>query len=111
MIIKSLFYMTEDAWIESPFYCDYGYNILFGKGFYINHGCTLLDVGKITSGLEFAKPISVGNHVWFGANVTICPSVTMGDNVVIGAGGVVTKNRPSNTVRVGSPVKVIRENK
>ncbi len=136
-IIKTLFNMPEEAWIESPFNCDYGYNISFGKGFYINHGCTLLDAAKITfgndcllapgvvistaghpldpeeraSGSEFAKAINVGNDVWFGANVTVCPGVTIGDNVVIGAGSVVTKDLPSNSVCVGSPAKVIRENK
>ncbi|MCZ2723143.1 sugar O-acetyltransferase [Marinomonas sp. 15G1-11] len=134
-IIRALFSMTDEAWIESPFHCDYGYNIRFGKGFYINHGCTLLDAALITfgdncllapgvvistaghpldateraSGLEFAKAITIGNDVWFGANVTVCPGVTIGNNVVIGAGSVVTKDLPSNTVCVGSPAKVIRE--
>lgn len=135
-IIQQLFAMPSAAWIESPFNCDYGYNISYGEGFYVNHGCTFLDAAKISfgkhcllaphvvistaghpldpqeraSGLEFAQPITVGDHVWFGANVTVCPGVTIGNNVVIGAGSVVNKDLPDNTVCVGVPAKPIRAN-
>lgn len=134
-VIADIFRTESDAWIESPFQCDYGYNISFGKGFYVNHGCTLLDAAPIrfgdncllapgvvlstaghpleadvrASGLEFAQAITVGNDVWFGANVVVCPGVTIGDNVVIGAGSVVVKDLPSNSVCVGAPAKVIRQ--
>jgi len=134
-VIRQLFSTSTDAWIESPFHCDYGYNISFGKGFYINHGCTLLDAAKISfgdncllapnvvistaghpldpieraSGFEFAKAITIGNDVWFGANVTVCPGVNIGNNVVIGAGSVVNKNLPDNTVCVGVPAKPIKD--
>ena len=133
-IVKQLFSGSASAWIESPFNCDYGYNISFGNGFYINHGCTLLDAAKISfgnncllapnvvistashpldveqraAGIEFAKAITVGNDVWFGANVTVCAGVTIGNNVVIGAGSVVTKDLPDNTVCVGSPAKPVK---
>ncbi|PSW22068.1 sugar O-acetyltransferase [Photobacterium sanctipauli] len=133
-IINDLLERESDAWIESPFNCDYGYNIKAGKGFYANHGCTILDCAPITigdncllapgvviataghpldpveraSGDEFAYAITIGNDVWLGANVTVCPGVTIGDNVVIGAGSVVTKDLPANTVCVGSPAKPIR---
>ncbi|OAN10950.1 galactoside O-acetyltransferase [Photobacterium jeanii] len=133
-IVDELLGYVSDAWLESPFHCDYGYNIKVGEGFYANHGCTILDGAPVrfgdncllapgvviataghpldpvtrAAGDEFAKPITVGNDVWFGANVTVCPGVTIGDNVVIGAGSVVTKDLPANTVCVGSPAKPIK---
>lgn len=134
-LISELLGQESDACLESPFNCDYGYNIKAGKGFYANHGCTILDCAPIhigdncllapgvviataghpldpverASGEEFAKSITIGNDVWFGANVTVCPGVTIGDNVVVGAGSVVNKDLPSNTVCVGSPAKPIKE--
>lgn len=133
-LINELLGYNSDAWIESPFNCDYGYNIKVGSGFYINHGCTILDAAPVTigdncllapgvvistaghpldpveraRGDEFAQAITIGNDVWFGANVTVCPGVTIGDNVVVGAGSVVVKNLPANSVCVGSPAKPIR---
>lgn len=121
--------------ITAPFYCDYGSNISIGDNFYTNHNCTILDGAKVTfgdnvfiapncvfstaghaidaeqraKGLEIAKPISVGNNVWFGANVTVLPGVTIGDNTIIGAGSVVNKDIPSDVVAVGNPCKVIRK--
>ncbi|MGF1693276.1 sugar O-acetyltransferase [Photobacterium kagoshimensis] len=134
LLINTLLDRASDAWIESPFNCDYGYNIKVGKGFYVNHGCTILDGAPVVfgdncllapgvviataghpldpveraSGDEFAKAITVGNDVWFGANVTVCPGVTIGDSVVIGAGSVVTKDLPAKSVCVGSPAKPVR---
>ncbi|MGF1748426.1 sugar O-acetyltransferase [Vibrio cionasavignyae] len=125
-----------DAWIEPPFYCDYGYNISLGKSFYCNHGCMILDGAKVTigdnclfgpnvviatpghpldpeeraRGDEYARAITIGNNVWLGANVTVCPGVSIGDNVVVGAGSVVVKDLPSNTVCVGTPAIVKRSN-
>ncbi|KLV03717.1 galactoside O-acetyltransferase [Photobacterium aquae] len=133
-LINELLTQPCDAWVESPFNCDYGYNIKVGSGFYANHGCTILDCAPITignncllapgvviataghpldpveraSGEEFAKAITIGNNVWLGANVTVCPGVTIGDNVVVGAGSVVTKDLPPNTVCVGVPAKAVR---
>lgn len=125
----------ENTWIEANFFCDYGYNIIIGDNFYANHNCVILDCAEVSfgdnvfigpncgfytaghplnaaqrnSGLEFAKPIKVGNNVWIGGNVCVMPGVTIGDNVVIGGGSVVTKDIPSGTVAVGNPCKVIRE--
>ena len=125
----------ENTWLEANFFCDYGYNIIIGDNFYANHNCVILDCAEVTfgdnvfigpncgfytaghplnaeqrnSGLEFAKPIKVGNNVWIGGNVCVMPGVTIGDNVVIGGGSVVTKDIPSGTVAVGNPCKVIRE--
>lgn len=120
--------------IESPIHCDYGYNIELGENFYMNVGCVILDEAKVAfgdnvfiapncafytaghpldieqrnAGLEYARPISVGNNVWIGGNVVVLPGVTIGDNCVIGAGSVVTKDIPSNSLAVGNPCKVIR---
>ena len=120
--------------IEQPFMCDYGYNIEIGENFYANHNLIILDANKVkfgdnvfiapncgfytaghpldaekrNQGLEYAKPIEIGNNVWIGGNVAVLPGVKIGDNVVIGAGSVVTKDIPSNVVAVGNPCKVIK---
>ncbi len=135
-LIKKLFAKTGNNFIiEQPFQCDYGYNIEVGDNFYANHGLIILDPGKVTfgdnvfigpncgfytpqhpldsetraTGLEYAFPIKVGNNVWFGGNVIVMPGVNIGDNTVIGAGSVVTKDLPSNVIAAGNPCKVIRE--
>ena len=125
----------ETFYIEQPFICDYGYNIEIGKNFYANHNLVILDGNKVefgdnvfvapncafytaghpldykerNKGLEYAKPIKVGNNVWIGGNVTVLPGVSIGDNVVIGAGSVVTKDIPSNVIAIGNPCRVIKE--
>lgn len=121
--------------ITAPFYCDYGFNISIGENFYTNHNVTILDGARVTfgdnvfiapncvfstavhaidseqrnKGLEIALPITVGDSVWFGANVSVLPGVTIGSNTIIGAGSVVTKNIPDGVVAVGNPCKVIRK--
>lgn len=134
-ILKKIFARTDgDFFITSPFWCDYGYNIYIGKNFYTNHNCVILDCAKVcfgdnvfiapnccfstaghpidaeqrNRGLEIALPINIGNNVWIGANVTVLPGVTIGDNCVIGAGSVVNKDIPSGVVAVGNPCKVLR---
>lgn len=134
-LIKKILGSTgNNLLIEPNFWCDYGYNISVGENFYMNHNSVILDCAKVTfgdnvfiapncgfytaghpldferrnKGLEFAKPIKVGNNVWIGGNVTVLPGVTIGDNVVIGAGSVVTKDIPSNTVAYGNPCKVVK---
>lgn len=127
--------MGKDTVITPPFWCDYGYNISVGDGFYSNHGMIILDGAKVTfgdnvfvapnccfttaehaidpemrkSGIEIAKPITIGNNVWIGAHSTILAGVEIGDNTVIGAGSVVTKSIPSGVVAVGVPCRVLRE--
>ena len=135
-IIKKLFSKTGNEFMIMPnFYCDYGFNIEIGEKFYSNHNLVILDANKVefgdnvfigpncgfytsghpldyqtrNKGLEYAKPIKVGSNVWIGVNVCVMPGVTIGDNVVIGAGSVVNKDIPSNCVTVGNPCKVIKE--
>lgn len=121
--------------ILSPFLCDYGDFITLGDNFFANYNCQILDGGKITfgdnvligpnctftsvshtldpsqrlEGLQIFLPITVGNNVWFGSNVTVLGGVTIGDNSVIAAGSVVTRNIPANSFAAGVPCKVIRE--
>lgn len=127
--------MGKEAVFTPPFWCDYGYNITVGDYFYANHNLVIQDGAKVTfgdhvfiapnccfttaehptdpeqrkSGLEIAKPITVGNNVWIGAGSTLLAGVTIGDNTVIGAGSVVTKSIPANVVAVGVPCRVLRE--
>ena len=135
-ILKKLLGKTgEHPHIEPNFFCDYGYNIEVGNNFYANHNLVILDCAKVkmgnnvfigpncgiytachptnstkrNSGIEFAKPITIGNNVWIGGNVCIMAGVTIGDNVVIGAGSVVTKNIPANKIAVGNPCKPIKD--
>lgn len=122
-ILEKLFQKRIDTvLIEPNFYCDYGFNIHLGKNFYSNHNNVFigpncgfytsghpLDYKTRNKGLEYAKPIKVGNNVWFGGNVCVLPGVTIWDNVVIGAGSVVNKDIPSNVVAVGNPCKVVKE--
>lgn len=125
----------EGCYIKSPFICEYGDYISLGRNFFANYNCKLIDGGKITfgddvlvgpdctfvtaihptdpkkrlAGYQRFAPITVGNNVWFGAGVTVCPGVSIGDNSVIGAGSVVVKDIPANCVAVGNPCKVIRK--
>ncbi|MGG5343010.1 chorismate mutase [Enterococcus sp. AZ192] len=123
------------SYIEPTINFDYGFNIHVGKNFYANFNSIFLDVCPITigdncmfgpnaqlytathplhpvkrnSGLEFGKPITLGNNVWLGGGVVITPGVTLGDNVVVAAGSVVTKSFPANCVIGGNPAKVLKE--
>lgn len=126
---KGNFFLTP------PFYCDYGYNISVGENFYANHNLIILDGNKVrfgdnvfiapsctfstaghpidkkrrNKGLEYAHPITVGDDVRFGANVTVLPGVKIGSNVVIGAGSLVNKDIPDNSLALGNPCKVVRK--
>ncbi len=127
--------MGKDTTVNTPFWCDFGYNTTVGDYFFANHNCQILDGGKVTfgnhvfiapnclfttaehaidaeqrnAGLEVALPITVGDNVWFGAGVTVLGGVTIGDNTVIAAGSVVTHDIPSGVVAAGVPCRVLRE--
>ncbi len=126
---------STDLIIQPPFYCDYGYNLRIGMGVFFNFNCTALDVTTITigngtligpnvqlytalhpmsateraTGLEFARPIRIGDDVWIGGGAIICPGVTIGDRAVIGAGSIVTKDIPSDVFAAGNPCRVVRK--
>jgi maltose O-acetyltransferase len=121
--------------IKSPFLCDYGAHIRIGRNGFVNYGCVFLDCNLITigddaqigpgvhiytalhpvdaetrrSGMEAAKPVTIGHNVWLGGRSVICPGVTIGDNSVIGAGSVVVRDIPANRVAVGNPCRIIRK--
>lgn len=124
----------KNCFIEPNFRCDYGINIEIGDNFYANFDCIILDCAKVTignnvmfgprvnlftaghpldaeirnSGLEIAHPITIEDNVWLGGNVTVLPGVTISKNSVVGAGTVVTKDVPENSIVVGNPGRVIR---
>lgn len=135
-ILKKIFgHMGDNVTVNTPFWCDYGYNTTVGDYFFANHNCQILDGGKVTfgdhvfiapnclfttaehaldaeqrnAGLEVALPITIGNNVWIGAGTIVLGGVSIGDNTVIGAGSVVTKSIPSNVIAVGVPCRVLRE--
>ena len=126
--------LGADLWLQPPFYCDYGSNIKVGEKVFFNFNCVVLDVAQVivgsrtlfgpnvqvytathpinhkerASGLEYAKPIYIGDDVWIGGSAVICPGVSIGDRSVIGAGSVVTKDIPADVFAAGNPCKVIR---
>ena len=135
-LLKKLLGKTgENLIVEPPFTCDYGYNIEVGENFYANVNLVILDGAKVRIGdnafiapnvgiytaghpihpdsrnsmYEYGIPVSIGDNCWLGGNTIVCPGVKIGNNVVIGAGSVVTKDIPANSLAVGNPCKVIRQ--
>lgn len=134
-IVRTGIKHKENIYFEPPFHCEYGNHIEVGENFYANVNCIMLDVGKITigdnvlfgpnvsiytaghpihpesrnSGYEYGIPVTIGSNVWIGGSCVILPGVSIGNNVVIGAGSVVTKDIPDNVCAAGNPCRVIRE--
>lgn len=134
-IVKELLGKSDNAFINPPFYCDYGSHIEVGKNFFANYNCTIIDVAKVVIGdncqmapnvsiytaghpvhpvsrnslYEYGIGITIGDNVWIGGNTVILPNVHIGSNTVIGAGSVVTKDIPDWVVAAGNPCKVIRK--
>lgn len=133
-ILARLMGRPHNAHFEPPFFCDYGRNIHVGDNCFANHNLVILDCAPVTlgdnvligpntvisaashpidpvarnAGVFEALPITIGSNVWIGANVTILHGVTIGDNCTIGAGSVVAKDIPANSVAVGNPCRVVR---
>ncbi|MFP8962214.1 sugar O-acetyltransferase [Streptomyces nanhaiensis] len=127
--------LGEGAEVRPPLYVDYGYRITIGPGTFVNFGAVMLDVAPVSIGAdvqigpnvqlltpthpldperrrakwEAAEPVTVGDNVWLGGGVIVCPGVTVGENTVVGAGAVVTRDLPANVVAVGNPARVVRE--
>jgi maltose O-acetyltransferase len=121
--------------VRPPVYVDYGSNVTLGTGVFVNFGCQLADVARITIGdgvqigpnvqlltpihpleprrrrdrWETAAPIVIGDNVWIGGGAIVCPGVTIGTDTVVGAGAVVTRDLPSGVLAVGNPARVVRE--
>ena len=124
----------EKVVVKSPFRCDYGRHIAIGAGTFVNYDCVMLDVVPIRigaacqiatcvqlltathpldsterrTGWEYGEPITIGDNVWLGGGVIVCPGVTIGDDTVVGAGAVVTQDLPSGVLAVGNPARVMR---
>lgn len=127
--------LGEGAFVKPPLFVDYGENLHVGPRTFVNYNLTALDVAEIRIGadcqigpnvqlltpthpvaptprrdkLEAARPITIGDNVWLGGGVIVCPGVTIGDNTVVGAGSVVVRDLPANVLAVGSPARVVRE--
>jgi len=133
-ILRELFGRGGDtAWLQPPFFCDYGSNIELGERVFFNFNCVVLDVAKVVVGdytlfgpavqiytathpfdaqlrrrQEFAKPIEIGSDVWIGGGAIVCPGVRIGSRSVIGAGSVVTRDIPDDVFAARNPCRVIR---
>ena len=134
-IVEELLGKSDRAFINPPFYCDYGSHIEVGKNFFANYNCTVIDVAKVRIGdncqfapnvaiytaghplhpvsrnslYEYGISVTIGDNVWIGGNTVVLPGVHIGSNTVIGAGSVVTKDIPSNVLAAGNPCRIIRK--
>jgi maltose O-acetyltransferase len=135
LLVQLLGEVGEQVTIRPPVYFDYGYQTSIGRGTFINHDAVILDVGRVTigadvqmgpriqlltplhpmdaaertEGWESQEPITIGDRVWLGGGVIVCPGVTIGEDSVIGAGAVVTRDVPARVFAAGNPCRVIRE--
>ncbi len=134
MLAKMLGHVGFGAWVEAPVYVDYGWNVSLGDRAFLNFGCVLLDCAPITvgagsligpgvqlcaaahpvdpderrRGVEYAQPISVGDNVWIGAGTIVSAGVAIGNDTVVGAGSVVVRDLPSGVLAAGTPARVLR---
>ncbi|PDT03975.1 maltose acetyltransferase [Rhizobium chutanense] len=131
--LRALFAGTaQDVFIEAPFHCSYGINIVLGERVYFNAGCTILDSGRVTigdrtmfgpgvqiycaehhrdaalrsQGIEIARPVTIGPDVWIGGGAIVLGGVTIGERAIVGAGAVVTKDVPAGVTVVGNPARI-----
>ncbi|MGJ8655495.1 MAG: sugar O-acetyltransferase [Akkermansiaceae bacterium] len=134
-LLHQLLGYPTNASIQPPFHCDYGTNITLGNNVFLNFNCVILDVAKVTigdntligpsvqiytathpidaaerrTGIESAKPITIGADVWIGGAAIINPGITIGDRSIIGAGSVVTKDIPPDVIAAGTPARIIKQ--
>jgi maltose O-acetyltransferase len=132
LLVERLAAVGDGAMIRPPFHCDYGFNIRLGAGAFLNFNCVILDVVEVTigdrsqigpgvqiltaehprdparraSGLEFGRPVRIGRNVWIGAGAIVLPGVYIGDDALVGAGSVVTRNVPAGVAAFGNPARV-----
>lgn len=125
----------RDAWIEPPFYCDYGSQVTIGAGVFVNFGGVFLDPAPIVigdgaqlgpnvqlltadhprdaatraAGPELGRAITIGSRCWLGGGVIVCPGVTIGEDTIVGAGSVVVRDLPARVVAAGNPCRIVRE--
>ncbi|HYZ39483.1 MAG TPA: sugar O-acetyltransferase [Stellaceae bacterium] len=137
LLLERLAVVGEGTVVRPPFYCDYGFNISLGAGVFLNFNCVILDVVAVTigdqtqigpcvqiltadhprdaavraSGLELGRPIRIGRNVWIGGGAVILPGVTIGDDAIIGAGSIVTRDVPTGATAFGNPARVRAGNK
>jgi maltose O-acetyltransferase len=133
LLIEGLGHVGADVTIRAPFHCDYGYNIHLDDGVFVNFGCVILDVVTVRIGagtqigpgvqiltadhprvtaaraqmLEFGRPITIGCNVWIGGSAIILPGITIGDDAIIGAGSVVTRDVAANVTVAGNPARAL----
>lgn len=131
MLRELLGEVGADVDIRPPFFCDYGYNIRMERGVFLNYNCVILDVTVVVigegtqigsavqiltadhprdpqerrAGLEYGRPVTIGSNVWIGSGALILPGVSVGDDAIIGAGSVVTRNVPSGATVAGNPAR------
>ena len=127
--------VADDAWIEPPFFCDYGTQISLGAGVFVNFGAVFLDPASITigagaqlgpnvqlltadhprdaatraAGPELGRAIAIGSRCWLGGGAIVCPGVTIGEDTIVGAGSVVVRDLPARVIAAGNPARVVRE--
>ncbi|WP_454685277.1 sugar O-acetyltransferase [Ancylobacter moscoviensis] len=137
LVREGLGSVGERTGIRPPFHCDYGFNIHLGSGVFLNFDCVVLDVARVTigdgteigpgvhiytadhprdpevrrSGLEYGRPVHIGRNVWIGGKAIILPGVTIGDDALVGAGAVVTRDVPAGATVVGNPARVVAPRK
>lgn len=133
LLAEGLGSVGERTGIRPPFHCDYGFNIHLGTGVFLNFDCVILDVVAVRIGdgteigpgthiysadhprdpdarrlgLEFGRPVTIGRNVWIGGKAILLPGVTIGDDAVIGAGAVVTRDIPAGATAVGNPARIL----
>jgi maltose O-acetyltransferase len=134
LLAEAMDAVGEGVVVRPPFFCDYGYNIRLGSGVFLNFNCVILDVVAVSIGdktqigpgvqilaadhprdpvqraamLELGRPVSIGRNVWIGGGALILPGVTVGDDAIIGAGSVVTRDVAPGATVAGNPARPIR---